>query len=517
MLNNRYQILEKYYIHPENISSLGYKDYLQDLKDIVATNEKVFIKLNPRTSYYFKMPNCGHPLKISPYAFYNKIISNQTICLCNICLMLRKTNISYSQLSGFYSSNNKNSLSRVTLRNTPITITCPDCQDETLYQDLRWVLAKIKKDKSLCKGKCYSIGSKYPNIASLWDEEKNKISIYDVPATDENLHHKKWYFKCLVCMKITGSPTTANNIINNSSKCSEHKIKKCTSFAEQAIFLSFKRCLGKYDSFINLMNKYKYEGNKEFDIYLFVHINDVHRYSIEIDGIHHKNRIQEDIEKNEYALLNNIRLTRVRDIRLKDISLKDFKNVVQRERREKEELNGIIVKLLEDLINWFTELDIVEKMLVDIKKSISNEIKFVDVLRDEKEIFLMASQSEANLLKDDLSLKDVYNQLDQIIKEKLGNFITVTEQDIKRPFVCGDCGHEWEQFVNVVIKNYRNSSGKAKGCPKCAGKDKDSNNKLRIEALILREQGLTQKEIGKILVRSQATISSWLKSKVDVS
>ncbi|WP_353620328.1 MULTISPECIES: helix-turn-helix domain-containing protein [unclassified Geobacillus] len=48
--------------------------------------------------------------------------------------------------------------------------------------------------------------------------------------------------------------------------------------------------------------------------------------------------------------------------------------------------------------------------------------------------------------------------------------------------------------------------------PTCANKNKEHNNKLKRKALVLKNEGFTQKEIGEILGRTQSTISSWLSN-----
>ncbi|WMT19845.1 helix-turn-helix domain-containing protein [Parageobacillus toebii] len=516
MNKNKYHTLEKFYIYPQYIGIYKLEKHLHDIEKILNTNPKDFSTLNPKKYYFFKMPVCGHPQKISLTELKKRIENNNPVELCcRICKWLINSKINYEQLARLYSVNNDKPLSNVNYRKNEVIFTCPDCGDDTPYKEMRWVLDHLKKGESFkeyCRGKCNSIGMKYPDLVPLWDESRNKISILSVPANDDNLYHRKWYFLCAVCDKPIDTPTTVYNAIINSSRCTQHKINPGTSFAEMAIFFSFIRCLSKFP-YIEVNHKYKYYRNREFDIFIIVTINDVqYFFAVEVDGKHHGNTVQKDMEKNQYAANNKIHLERIRDLELADIELENFNNIIQRTSTDKKELNKIIPELLNRFIKWISNLNMENEKFKKLKASIIKEIKNVDVIRDEKAIFQQLDHSTKKLLKDDPDLKPIFDQLREDVRKELGDFITVTEQDIKRPFICSKCGEPWEQYVYVVVRNFRNSKNKATGCPTCANKNKEHNNKLKRKALVLKNEGFTQKEIGEILGRTQSTISSWLSN-----
>lgn len=512
-----YFSLEKYYIYPQYIDKYGFKKQLQDLDDIVATNPNDFSTLLPKKYYYFRMQLCGHPEKISLSELKRRIENNlnEKLC-CKVCKLFIGSQTNYETLGSLYSVNNLKPLSKIKLRKDSIIFKCPDCGEETSYSEFRWVLEGLKNGKpfkDFCRRKCFSIGGKYPKIIHLWDVDKNGADIFKVSANDENLYHRKWYFKCAICKKTTNTPTTAYNVIKNSSKCVKHKSNPMSSFAEQSILLSFKRCLSVF-SYIEINNKLKYSRNSEFDIFIKVTINNANRFfAIEYDGPQHIKRVKEDIEKNEYADSNNIYLIRVRDKKLMNIKLNKIGKIIQRTSSKKEELNEIIIELLKTFFKWFKSLGVEKKELSKVKSYIESEIKTVNIIRDENLIFQQLSNLPKKLLKDDPNLITIFNQLRQDVRDKLGDYITVTEQDVKRPFACHKCSHHWEQFVNVVVRNYQNSKGNAIGCPACANKNEKQINELKSIAFFLKNNGFTQKTIGEKLGRSQSTISNWLSNE----
>ncbi|KPH76566.1 MULTISPECIES: hypothetical protein [Bacillaceae] len=316
-----------------------------------------------------------------------------------------------------------------------------------------------------CKGKCNSVGYKYPNLVPLWDKVRNKEDIFALPADDYNLHHAKSYFNCIVCNNPIHTPMTVYNAINNSPRCIKHKIRKGTSFPEMAIFFSFYRSLSALP-FIKVSHRYKYYRNYEFDIYIVLELdNKQYIYAVEIDGIHHIKLKKQDEAKNEYAKSSNIHLDRVRDISLVEIWLDNFDNIIQRTSKDKNELNTIIPELLNSFRRWVKNTGINKNVVNEINSAILQEIKSVDVIRDEKLIFLSFDKKPKKLLKDEPFLQPIYNQLREDIRQQLGDFISITEQDIKRPFICKKCGGEWEQFVNVVVQNFKSSKRGNLGCP----------------------------------------------------
>ncbi|MDI3311132.1 MAG: hypothetical protein QJR05_06865 [Thermoanaerobacterium sp.] len=87
-------------------------------------------------------------------------------------------------------------------------------------------------------------------------------------------------------------------------------------------------------------------------------INDVqYFFAVEVDGKHHENTVQKDLEKNQYAANNKIHLQRVRDLELADIELEHLNNIIQRTSTDKKELNKIIPELLNRFIKWLSNLN----------------------------------------------------------------------------------------------------------------------------------------------------------------
>src|SRR5690606_14054770 len=104
--------------------------------------------------------------------------------------------------------------------------------------------------------------------------------------------------------------------------------------------------------------------------------------------------------------------------------------------RDKTELNQIITELLNRFLRWLSTLNMEKEQFQELKAAIIEEIQHVDVIRDEKAIWKQLNHLGKKLLKDDPKLKPIFEQLREDVRRELGDFITVTEQDIKRPFVC---------------------------------------------------------------------------------
>lgn len=507
-----YSCFEQLYIYPLHIHEYGLQKHLNDIQKIIETNPPTFKEINTKMYCYFLMPGCMHPQLTSLTRLKQLLLDNDHKHLkCRICRLLDNTNISYEYFSTIYSVNNKIPLEIMPLRDEEVYFTCPKCCQDTSYSGLRWLYnnLKVNPNFSFCKRKCNSIGVKYPQLVHLWDTDKNKISIYDVPATDDNMSHEKSFFCCSVCKESINLPRTPYNVLKNGSKCFLHGVKPGTSFAEMSVFHSFHRCLGTLD-FINIEHKYKYEGNKEFDIYItLTSEKEKHKFAIELDGKYHLTKVSEDDAKNEYALQNNTSLVRVRDITLKGISFSNHCHIIQRNETNKEELTKIIRNLLDVFNNWIDNLKISLKSKLQLREFIKKEKQQVDVLNDENEIFKKLYLKDKKLLRDQLDLQEVYNQLRSDVRNTKGHYITTTEQDIKRPFVCSKCYHEWYQYVNVVVKNYKNTKT-GLGCPLCANKDRKTLKIMMKYAHQYKMQGLTLAQIAQKFGRTQETISTWL-------
>lgn len=463
-----YSFLEKYYIYPQHIEKYEFESHLIDI-DAIRTNNLIdFSALKTKKYYYFIMPNCGHPEFISLTKLRVRLSSDrEDLLCCRICRWFIDSGINYDKFSKLYSTDNKIPLSNINYRGEEVLFTCPECDNDTHYKEIRWVLDNLKNGDSFtkyCKCKCNSIGSKYPNLVPLWDKKRNKEDIFSLPADDYNIHHARNYFNCIACNNPINTPMTVYNAISNSPRCIKHKIKKGTSFPEMAIFFSFYRSLSKLP-YIKVNHRYKYYRNYEFDIYIVLELQNEHIFAVEVDGRHHKKRKKQDEAKNEDAKFKNIHLERVRDISLKEIRLDNFDNIIQRTSKDKTELTTIIPKLLNSFRRWVKNTGINKNVVNEINSAILQEIKSVDVIRDEKPIFLSYDKKPKKLLKDEPFLQPIYNQLREDIRQQLGDFISITEQDIKRPFICKKCGGEWEQFVNVVVQNFKNSKSGYLGCP----------------------------------------------------
>lgn len=504
------------YINPLYLGELKFEKHLQDVKSIKSVNRLEFEDLSSKKSYYFKMPGCGHPNKTTLSGLKTKKENGLLHNLyCNMCNLLKKSNITYGEFSKVYSEQNIQPLCNLKFRGIPFKYKCPVCGEDTLYKELRWVLEQLSSGSadSLCKGNCNSIGKRYPELIPVWDEKRNGVNINDVQATDKNLSRTKRFFMCYLCSEPIQHPTTPYNIIKNQAKCPKHKFNPHTSFAEQAIYLSFSRGLEKLFPIVKVFNKYRYDGTKEFDIFVTINFEgSIFKFAIENDSQFHKDRVVQDNYKDKYAFENNIHLARVREIELKGINLDRAINTINRKSKSKSELNLVIHKLMNLFIEWLDNLGLNYDLIRGIKESIRSEINNVNVLRDELIIFQRLSGSVSKrLLKNDKDLKAIFNQLRIDVKESLGDYITINEQDVKRPFICNLCGREWWQSVKVVICNFRKSTTGAMGCPHCANKEKGATDTLKHQAFMLYEDFYTQLEIAVILNRSQATISTWLR------
>ncbi|GEL06204.1 hypothetical protein [Rummeliibacillus stabekisii] len=483
--------------------------HIYNLEAIKKINKASFSELKFKEYYYFKMPKCGH-LKRSSLVYFKTHKLNNTFdkLVCDICKLLKNSQISYGKLKSIYSRSNKVPLHEIKKRGVPVILLCGKCDSVTEYKEIRWVLNNFKIDSEYdyCNNKCKSIGKRYPELKPFWDTNENNQCIFDVVATDENMSHKKFAFTCPLCESI--SSYTPYNVINNSSRCQAHKNSR-TSFAETAIYLSFKRSLGNIP-FLSITHQHKYNGKNEFDIYISLKGNNNKAFAIEYDGMFHLGTNLNDDHKSLYAKKNEIHLIRVRELGIINTPLLVPVSIIQRKSIKKIELNDIIRTLLKEFKTWFAKQNILEKNYCsEVFTAIDSGINNVDVIKDELEIYDAIYYKPKKLLKDNITLKPIWEQLHPHFKVTHGNIIAENEQDISRPFICQKCNHEWSQTVKTVVSNYKKTVNGSTGCPSCSNKVKSNTERLILEARNLRRQNLTLIEIGKIINRSQPTLSGW--------
>lgn len=481
--------------------------YVYNIIDILKKNVESFSDLKSKQYYYFKMPKCDH-LQLTSLKNLKEHYLNNTLedLSCHICNKLSHTLISYEEFKSFYSRHNTLPLHEITkTRKIPLNLTCLECYSDTPYDELRWLLENFKqnKDFKFCRNKCCSIAKKYPKIIEWWSQLNNNKSPFDIIASDENMSHKKFWFECPICYK--ANAFTPYNVLINSPRCPAHKNSNI-SFEEAAVYLSFKRFMEDI-SFLKFYHRFKFEGNKEFDIY--IEFNENNKFALEIDGNHHKDLIEQDESKNQHANRNNVSLVRIRSQQLSEITLAGKVEIIQHKSNLKAEINHVIRILLLKFKYWVSSLKLSKEEKDVLSISIQVEIDDVDVIRDELIIYKMINLELKKLLKDDPNLQPIWKQLHPVFQESHAHIITSSEQNIERPFICTECRYEWYATVNSVVQNFKKTNEGSNGCPACANKVKSINQQKILEAMEYRKLGYTQKEIAEIFNRSQPTISEW--------
>lgn len=284
------------------------------------------------------------------------------------------------------------------------------------------------------------LGSLYPNIAKEFNEEKNRISVYEVGAGAS----KSYWWTCLTCGH-EWKASISNRIGHKSKRgtgCPQCAKELQTSFPEQCIYYYVKKI------FPDAINGYKdlEHGITELDIYI-----PSLKIGIEYDGSNwHNNELslQKDNKKDELCKNSGIQLYRFRD---KVLSKTKYAIIINCKDGYNAELEKAILKLLD---------------LLRIKK-----IPDVNIDRDSGKIL--------SLYKRNIKENSLLIQHPEIAKEfhptKNGNLRPeyICWGSCKKIWwLCSVCGHEWMSTPNKRTNN--------RGCPKCGRKHANRANSIQV-------------------------------------
>ena len=273
----------------------------------------------------------------------------------------------------------------------------------------------------ICAGQKVLIGyndlqTANPTLATEWNFEKNgELKPYDFTA---NSGKKVWW----KCSKGHEWQTTINNR-NNGNGCPICSFERKTSFPEYALVYY----LAQYG--FEPMHLYT-EFGYELDVYI-----PSKKIAIEYDGyLWHKNKIENDLRKNQQCQRDGIKLYRIREglLPLHDSSV-DF--VAQRNQKD---LPEILSRILCEITG----------MIVDV--NLERDVVAIENLRQhtEKEKSLLSANPN-------LALEWNYDKNGRLKPEN------VSPHSNKKVWWTCRVGHEWQAIIN--------SRSRGNGCPVCAG------------------------------------------------
>ena len=257
-----------------------------------------------------------------------------------------------------------------------------------------------------------------PSLASEWNYERNgDLKPEDVTSNNG----KKVWWKC-----IKGHEWQAKIYHrNNGSNCPICSSERNTSFPEYAILYY----LEKYG--LGVVHSYKDNGY-ELDIYM-----PAQKTAVEYDGYYwHKNKTDEDLEKNRRCVKDGIRLFRIRE-GLPSLNDSSIDYVIQKD--QKSELAQVIEKLIVEILGIYPD---------------------INLKRDSISI-----ESKREYMEKDSSILSLNPQIaDEWDYERNGNLKPDFFASNSGKVVWWKCnkGHEWQSTIQ--------NRNKGSGCPYCAGR-----------------------------------------------
>lgn len=294
-----------------------------------------------------------------------------------------------------------------------------------------------------------NLATQYPEIVKEWHPTLNKdLKVTEVTYGSEK---KAWW----LCPKGHSYKATINNRTLRQSGCPQ--CSNQSSEPEIRILSEFKYL------FDNVVSRFKKNGI-EIDIYL-----PEFKLGIEYDGKHwHKEKEEQDLDKNNRLATQNIHLIRVREKPLKALSDEDV--IVDKDSPiKKSDLNEIVQKVLA-----FVDVDI--KHRID---SYIAETSFVNnELFNTYRSYFPSPFPEHSLLKThpQLSKEWDYEKNNPLRPE---NFSYGAGNKIW--WLC-QSGHSFQATINHRTGN------KPTGCPQCSGRVASiENNLLKVFPLVSKE------------------------------
>ena len=287
-----------------------------------------------------------------------------------------------------------------------------------------------------------NLSTQYPEIVKEWHPTLNK----ELKATEVTYGSEKkaWW----LCPKGHSYKATINNRTLRQSGCPQ--CSNQSSEPEIRILTELKYL------FDDVVSRYK-ENGIEIDIYL-----PQFNLGIEYDGQHwHKEKEQQDLEKNKLLVAQNIHLIRVREMPLRALSEEDV--IVDKDcSLKKTDLNKILKK-----VSVFVDANVNQEIDAYIAQS-----SFVnDELFKEYRSYFPSPFPEHSLLKTHPELSNEWDY-EKNYPLRPENFSYGAGN--KMWWLCKS-GHSFQATIN-----HRTGKKQQTGCPQCSGRVASEDNNLLI-------------------------------------
>jgi very-short-patch-repair endonuclease len=294
-----------------------------------------------------------------------------------------------------------------------------------------------------------NLSTQYPEIVKEWHPTLNK----DFKATEVTYGSEKkvWW----LCPKGHSYKATINNRTLRQSGCPQ--CSNQSSEPEIRILTEFKYL------FDNVVSRYK-ENGIEIDVYL----PDLN-LGIEYDGKHwHKEKEEQDLEKNKRLATQNIHLIRVREKPLRALTVEDV--IVDKDSPlKKTDLNKIVKK-----VSAFVNADINQRIDSYIVQTSFVNTELFNTYRS----YFPSPFPEHSLLKTHPELSNEWdNEKNYPLRPE--NFSYGAGNKIW--WLC-QSGHSFQATIN------HRTGKKPTGCPQCSGRvASNENNLLKLFPLVAKE------------------------------
>jgi very-short-patch-repair endonuclease len=327
------------------------------------------------------------------------------------------------------------------------------CSNGHSYEQLIKNKTILKYGCPECSGRRPSetnnLSTQYPKIVKEWHPTLNKE--FKATKVTYGSEKKAWW----LCPKGHSYKATINNRTLRQSGCPQ--CSNQSSEPEIRILTEFKYL------FDNVVSRYK-ENGIEIDVYL----PDLN-LGIEYDGKHwHKEKEEQDLEKNKRLATQNIHLIRVRETPLKVLSDEDV-IVAKDSPLKKTDLNKIVKK-----VSAFVNADINQRIDSYIVQTSFVNTELFNTYRS----YFPSPFPEHSLLKTHPELSNEWdNEKNYPLRPE--NFSYGAGNKIW--WLC-QSGHSFQATIN------HRTGKKPTGCPQCSGRvASNENNLLKLFPLVAKE------------------------------
>ena len=327
------------------------------------------------------------------------------------------------------------------------------CSNGHSYEQLIKNKTILKYGCPECSGRRPSetnnLSTQYPEIVKEWHPTLNKE--FKATKVTYGSEKKAWW----LCPKGHSYKATINNRTLRQSGCQQ--CSNQSSEPEIRILTEFKYL------FDNVVSRYK-ENGIEIDVYL----PDLN-LGIEYDGKHwHKEKEEQDLEKNKRLATQNIHLIRVRETPLKVLSDEDV-IVAKDSPLKKTDLNKIVKK-----VSAFVNADINQRIDSYIVQTSFVNTELFNTYRS----YFPSPFPEHSLLKTHPELSNEWdNEKNYPLRPE--NFSYGAGNKIW--WLC-QSGHSFQATIN------HRTGKKPTGCPQCSGRvASNENNLLKLFPLVAKE------------------------------